>query len=70
MKYVYLDESVSADGSFAGYGAFIADDQSTEQVVDAALSGLKGDLDRYDDRYYRQDERTIRRGFFHALTIS
>jgi hypothetical protein len=66
MRYVYLDESVSADGSFAGYGALTADDQSPEQVVDAALSALKADPDRYDSRCCKQDDQTIWKGFFHA----
>lgn len=41
MKYMYLDESVSQDGNYVGYGAlFLSDDTLGKQIIEKALTEL------------------------------
>lgn len=68
--FVYLDETDSGDKSFCGYGALITKERINNNVIEYALKRLKNDEDRFDEITISQDERTLKRGYFHAADDS
>lgn len=71
MKYVYLDESISQDRNYVGYGAlFLSDETYAKQIVEKSLTELINDPDRELKQCKDMDDRTIIRRYFHACEDS
>ena len=71
MKYIYLDESVSQDGNYVGYGALILSNEIlAKQIIEESLAKLINDPDREQEQCREMDNRTIERKYFHACEDS
>jgi|GEM_PF-3222092 hypothetical protein len=65
--YVYLDESTFGESSeYSGYACFITKERITTDVIEEALINLEQDSNRHEERFKKQDKRTLARRYFHA----
>jgi len=67
MPFTYSDESdFGRSGEFLGIGLLITDAEIRKEVVESALEKLSDDPDRLRPDRKDLDEKTLRRGYFHA----
>jgi hypothetical protein len=67
MPFTYSDEShYGPNGEFCGVGLLISQDEISIEVVESAIEKLRNDPDRTRRDRKDKDERTLKRGNFHA----
>jgi len=67
MRHIYLDESTfSEPNKYVGYGALLTDQPVKNEIINEALKNLYNDPDRFDPKCKDMDDRTLKKGYFHA----
>ena len=65
--YVYLDETTfGKNGEYSGYASFIASKRIDNELTNEAIDALSNDPDIKKEEYKYQDDRTLKRKYFHA----